>query len=137
MSSSMTQYQLIFRRQAKKEEQREKTRARMARYRLKLKELPMEEQKAATERARLARARYRESHRLELRTSAKCLRAHHYAAKYGDDAYKAKVQQKFERMEEKDRKRRTVRPRVPKGQGKKSRRARCPDDSGDNGTCSS
>ncbi|KAJ7169143.1 hypothetical protein C8R43DRAFT_945102 [Mycena crocata] len=62
-------------RQMKKEEQRAKTRARMARYRARLKELPLEEQMVAHERARIARARYRDNHRLELRANARCLRA--------------------------------------------------------------
>ncbi|KAF7367346.1 hypothetical protein MSAN_00797000 [Mycena sanguinolenta] len=55
-AGTLTQRDLM---RIKKEEQRAKTRDRMARFRAKLKELPLEEQEAVHERARLARARYR------------------------------------------------------------------------------
>ncbi|KAJ7139278.1 hypothetical protein C8R44DRAFT_764167 [Mycena epipterygia] len=68
----LTQYDLM---QLRKEEQRAKTRVRMAKYRAGLKALPVEVQQEAQERARAARARYRERHRVELRENAKCRRA--------------------------------------------------------------
>ncbi|KAJ7604873.1 hypothetical protein DFH06DRAFT_1349006 [Mycena polygramma] len=54
----LTQHQVML---MKKEEQKRKTRERMARYRRQLKELPPEVQEAAKARARDARLRYRQS----------------------------------------------------------------------------
>ncbi|KAJ7612812.1 hypothetical protein DFH06DRAFT_1344899 [Mycena polygramma] len=52
-------------RELKKQEQRMKSRLRMARLRKKLKQLPPEQQEPYKVRARHARARYRETHRQE------------------------------------------------------------------------
>ncbi|KAJ7159883.1 hypothetical protein C8R43DRAFT_1124243 [Mycena crocata] len=60
----LTEYRLM---QIKRDNQRAKARARMAKYRLKLKELPLDEQEAINARARHARRRYRESHREQWR----------------------------------------------------------------------
>ncbi|KAJ7023322.1 hypothetical protein C8F04DRAFT_1193573 [Mycena alexandri] len=109
-------------RQLKKEEQRIKTRHRMARLRERLKASTLEEQEAAKERARLARARYRDSHRSELREHARDMRAKQFAAEHGVEAYKAKLEMSRQKqLKSSMRTRRAVRPKVPKGQGQKAR----------------
>ncbi|KAJ7040186.1 hypothetical protein C8F04DRAFT_1178281 [Mycena alexandri] len=107
----------------KKEEQRIKTRIRMARLRERLKELTLEEQQAAKERARLARARYRDSHRSQLREHARDQRASkRFAAEQADDVYEEEQAKRREmQLEDSLRTRRAVRPRVPNGQGHKRR----------------
>ncbi|KAJ7886947.1 hypothetical protein B0H13DRAFT_2342687 [Mycena leptocephala] len=96
--SDLTQYQLM---QRKKEEQRAKTRACMARYRSKLKDPSLEDQEAAVIRAREARARYRERNRLQLLHTAKCKQQAAYAEKYGVEAYGAKMELKQQRQKDK------------------------------------
>ncbi|KAJ6458988.1 hypothetical protein C8R45DRAFT_942404 [Mycena sanguinolenta] len=117
-TSTLTQLDLM---QTKKQEQRAKTRARMARYRAKLKELPLEEQEGAQERARLAHARYRANHRTQLRLRARDDRASQYAEKHGVEAYKAKLEKKrLKQLDDEGRRRRVVHPRAPR---KKNRSA--------------
>ncbi|KAJ7707281.1 hypothetical protein B0H16DRAFT_1481576 [Mycena metata] len=104
----------------KKDEQRIKTRLRMALLRKRLKESTVEEQQAAKERARMARARYRDSHRSQLRQHARDKRASkRFSAEHGDEAYEAKCRER--QLEDSLRTRRAVRPRVPNGQGHKRR----------------
>ncbi|KAJ7893920.1 hypothetical protein B0H14DRAFT_2559544 [Mycena olivaceomarginata] len=64
----------LFHWQRKLEEQRVKTRARMARYRLNLKSVPPEKQEASKQRAREARARYRDRNQPDLLAAARCKR---------------------------------------------------------------
>ncbi|KAJ7041693.1 hypothetical protein C8F04DRAFT_1176790 [Mycena alexandri] len=115
-------------REQQKEEQREKTRKRMAKLRQRLKEATLEEQEAARERARLSRARYRakrdsHSHRPQLREHARNSRARRSALADGLDAHAAKQEgSRIAALQKQGRTRRAVRPRVPRGQGNKTRR---------------
>ncbi|KAJ7102963.1 hypothetical protein C8R43DRAFT_1141085 [Mycena crocata] len=129
-SSGLTEYQLM---QQKREEQKAKTRARMARragilysqfaslmrfrYRLKLKQASAEEQEEAQTRARAARARYRERNRTQLLYAAKCKRIVEFTTKYGQAAYDEKTEDRRRRREERQtrpRRNLKVRPAKPK-----------------------
>ncbi|KAJ7022483.1 hypothetical protein C8F04DRAFT_1272593 [Mycena alexandri] len=111
-TSALTEYQLM---QLKKQQQREKTRARMARYRQKMKELPEGEKEEILGRARAARARYRERNRVKLLDTAKCKHRAAFEAKYGAQAYEAKLEaQRQQQLEAHDRPRRRDRVKAAK-----------------------
>ncbi|KAJ7622772.1 hypothetical protein DFH06DRAFT_1143104 [Mycena polygramma] len=114
----LTQYQVL---QQKLQEQREKSRVRMARYRQNLKTAPPDKQEASKQRAREARARYREKNRSDLAAALRCKRLVEFSNKFGFEAYEAKVQRRAERARiRSERMRRKARPRV---RGKPRKRA--------------
>ncbi|KAJ7770731.1 hypothetical protein B0H16DRAFT_1715385 [Mycena metata] len=96
-TSTITEYDLM---QLKKQQQREKTRARMARfdsYRQKIKELPDVQKEEALHRARAARAKYRERNRVKLLDNARGKRRAAFEAKHGPQAYEARLEARRQR----------------------------------------
>ncbi|KAJ6477912.1 hypothetical protein C8R47DRAFT_1075257 [Mycena vitilis] len=110
-------------RKRKQQEQREKSRLRMARYRENLKAAPPEKQEASKERARAARARYREKE---------------FTNKYGFEAYERKVQRRAERAQRRsERMRRKQRPQARGKPRKRAPRSVSEDDEDESGSDSS
>ncbi|KAJ7018843.1 hypothetical protein C8F04DRAFT_1192234 [Mycena alexandri] len=113
-AASLTRPPLVSR-QLKKQEQREKTRARMARYRQKMKELPDPEKEEVLRRARAARAKYREKNRTRLLDAAKGKRRAEFELKHGVKAYEARLEaQRQRQLEAHERPRRRSRVRSTK-----------------------